>query len=400
MEIEDLRVRVVHSRDHHGRKEFRPYVDGQHAVLLEGDDGSLQGELVWRLANIGHGIAEISGFGIADPAMRRKGWGTRLLEKALQDIREFMARHGIVPRLVYLFSNEESEAASAFYQARGFRKLSGVPGLYATGTACILARDLTADRADSHYDLPANRRTPETVPIERLARTDHPPTDDPEVTETVFGLHVTRIGRSALLNCRCAPETVDACLAAVQSLGVTKLAGHDEATLDLLWPRLESQGWSRGGLLMMVFSDPPEIDSNHDVYVEVIDPARLACASSYKQLLAENDALDHWQMEVETEWRLGGEVLVGWLDGRPAGRCGWFVRDQVVRFRGIYTQDWARGNRVATTLIRYVQDHPTVAQHGALTIFSLPADQGGAERLYERLGFRTVGFRWVLRREA
>lgn len=138
-----MRIRNVHSRDHHGRSDFRPYVDGQHTILLEGEDGSWQGELVWRMANIGQGIAEISGFGIDDPANWRKGWGTRMLEIALEDIREFMAANGISPRLIYLFSNEGSQPASAFYAARGFRLLSRVPGLYDKGAiACILARDL------------------------------------------------------------------------------------------------------------------------------------------------------------------------------------------------------------------------------------------------------------------
>jgi len=152
-----MKIRVVHSRDHHGRRTFRPYVDGQHAILLEGDDGSCQGELVWRLANIGQGIAEITGFGIEDPTMRRLGWGTRLLETALADIRAFMAGQGITPRLVYLFHNEESEVASAFYRARGFKKLGSAPGLYATGAACVMARDLAAGVASSESPDSARR---------------------------------------------------------------------------------------------------------------------------------------------------------------------------------------------------------------------------------------------------
>ena len=41
---------------------------------------------------------------------------------------------------------------------------------------------------------------------------------------------------------------------------------------------------------------------------------------------------------------------------------------------------------------------PIVRAQDALAIFSLPAGKGGAEKLYERLGFRTVGFRWALQR--
>ena len=88
-----MRVRVVDSRNHHGRREFRPYVDGQRAVLLEGDDGGHQGELVWRLANIGQGIAEITGFGIDDAAERRRGWGSRMLGNATEDMCRFEYRY-------------------------------------------------------------------------------------------------------------------------------------------------------------------------------------------------------------------------------------------------------------------------------------------------------------------
>jgi ribosomal protein S18 acetylase RimI-like enzyme len=137
-----MHIRTVDARDHQARPDFRPYVDGQHAILLEDHDGSYQGELVWRLANIGQGIAEITGFGIQNAALRRRGWGTQMLQAALEDIRSFMAERGIAHRLVYLFANAESEAAMAFYRARGFRQVSLVPELYGRGQACVMALDL------------------------------------------------------------------------------------------------------------------------------------------------------------------------------------------------------------------------------------------------------------------
>ena len=142
-----MQVQVKHSRDHHGRKEFRPYVDGPHAIVLEGESGCYRGELVWRLANIGQGIAEITGFGIADEANRRKGWGSLLLETALRDIVSFMVKCNIDPRLVYLFANGEDEVAKSFYEARGFRFLARVPDLYRTGTACLYVRNLELEES-------------------------------------------------------------------------------------------------------------------------------------------------------------------------------------------------------------------------------------------------------------
>ena len=143
-----MQVQVKHSRDHHGRREFRPYVDGQHAIVLEDESGCYRGELVWRLANIGQGIAEITGLGLADEADRRQGWGSLLLETALRDIVAFMKKCDIEPRLVYLFAAEESEGAKAFYEARGFRFLTRAPGLYKIGTACLYARNLELEGSE------------------------------------------------------------------------------------------------------------------------------------------------------------------------------------------------------------------------------------------------------------
>jgi ribosomal protein S18 acetylase RimI-like enzyme len=144
-----MQVQVKHSRDHQGRREFHPYVDGQHAVVLEDESGCYRGELVWRLANIGQGIAEITGFGIADEANRRKGWGSLLLKTALRDIVSFMVERDIDPRLVYLFANGEDEVAKSFYEAREFRFLARVPGLYQIGTACLYVRNLELEESEN-----------------------------------------------------------------------------------------------------------------------------------------------------------------------------------------------------------------------------------------------------------
>ena len=136
-----MRISVKHCRDHRGRKAFRPYVNGQHAILLEDDSGDFRGELVWRLAHIGQGIAEITGFGIEEEENRRKGYGSLLLQRAIEDITNFMTE-GIEPRLVYLFSNHKNGVARSFYEARGFEYLVGLPGFYQDDIACIYLRKL------------------------------------------------------------------------------------------------------------------------------------------------------------------------------------------------------------------------------------------------------------------
>ena len=224
-----------------------------------------------------------------------------------------MLAHGISPRLVYLFSAEGNQPAAAFYEARGFRKLSSVPGLFATGSACVLAHDLTID--------PSPALESSEVSLERLARTDLPSPDDPAMTETPFGFLVTRMQESSLQNCICTSETTDACIETLRSGAAKKATGYDQVTLDLLWRRLESQGWSRGGLLMMVLSEPPEIHINPDIEIEVIDPARLACTPSYRRLLEEDDAL------ITGRWR---SIRNGGLEARSSSRGSMAVRQGAV----------------------------------------------------------------------
>ena len=51
----------------------------------------------------------------------------------------------------------------------------------------------------------------------------------------------------------------------------------------------------------MALREPPSIELNPDVEIEVIDPGRLAHAPSYRKLLTDDNALDHWRMEVDTD---------------------------------------------------------------------------------------------------
>ena len=70
---------------------------------------------------------------------------------------------------------------------------------------------------------------------------------------------------------------------------------------------------------------------------------------------------------------------------------GWFVVDRIARYRHVTTAPQARGQGAATTIIRHVQDHPTVRAQDALTIF---CGEDGPLRLYQELGFTVRGFMW------
>jgi GNAT superfamily N-acetyltransferase len=89
--------------------------------------------------------------------------------------------------------------------------------------------------------------------------------------------------------------------------------------------------------------------------------------------------------------RLGGEALIGYVDDRPVGTTGWFIVDGVARFRPVSTIASYRRRGVATTLIRYVQDHPAVAAADGLVIY---CSDDGPVPLYEQLGFVRYYEQW------
>jgi GNAT superfamily N-acetyltransferase len=209
--------------------------------------------------------------------------------------------------------------------------------------------------------------------------------------------------RNGLVGCRCATGEVEALLAEVgavyagASRPFCKISGCDEATYAALKPELECRDWREASHVVMVWSAPPERAAEPAVEIEVIAAADLAESESYLTFFEEKD-MPMWRHLCRYEPRLGGEQLVGWLDGEPAGIAGWFVVDCVARFRTIVTKEKFRNRGVATALIRYVQEHPTVRAQEALVAMPY-ADRPFPRVFYERMGFRVVGRHWVFKRD-
>lgn len=230
--------------------------------------------------------------------------------------------------------------------------------------------------------------------LTRVFETDYPTPTALGVIQTVFGLICNWGNTSTLWNATCTNDTLDKLLAEIERHKVVNIKGHDEITKNLLRSRLSN--WTQGGLIAMVHFEAPELEMNPNVTVETIDPNHLEESASFKHLFEEVGELEAWKNHCEFEKYRNGEVLVGWINGKPAARAGWFTVNGIARFRTVVTNLSARGQRVGTTLIRYIQDHPEVCRQDFLTIFSAPATQGGAQKLYERLGFRSVGTRWQM----
>lgn len=172
------------------------------------------------------------------------------------------------------------------------------------------------------------------------------------------------------------------------------ICGHNKNTYNNLQTVLPDHGWRETKQWIMLHKTKPRRPTNPSVHIETIPAKDLPQSTSFKLFLTENDGAYAWPYHCANEPRLGGEVLIGWLNNRPVGMCGWYVVNRIARFRSIVTQEWAWGQGVATTLIHYVQQHPTVCKQNALAIFSAPKERHGAETLYEQLGFQKAGLLW------
>ncbi len=132
----NLHTRVIPF--HSLREEYKDKIDGQRAVLLVDENGKDRGELVWRIAS-DHTV-EICEFGILNKDDRRQGWGTRLLNEGLEDMREYF-RHHLHHKHplhhVWLLTEGRNGDARAFYGARGFREEAVLKDFYEEGEAIL-----------------------------------------------------------------------------------------------------------------------------------------------------------------------------------------------------------------------------------------------------------------------
>ena len=132
-------IDIVHAQNHMP-DHYNDYLQGYRAVRLLEKDETILGELVWRVAS-GHNI-EITEFGIFEEDNRRQGWGTRLLEAAFEDMREYFMKISHPLGKVYLFCEETNQEARRFYEAKGFRLEVILKDFWADGNAVMYSQVL------------------------------------------------------------------------------------------------------------------------------------------------------------------------------------------------------------------------------------------------------------------
>ncbi len=234
----------------------------------------------------------------------------------------------------------------------------------------------------------------------RVGETEYAGIDPEYVTETRFGDFVShpdfpdRYDANRLIRVRCEvgqlPMLLEELEALYQPSGLEyrKLSGYSPEVWEMLTPALQDLGWGVWTDRVMLHRTPAARPTNPDVRIAAVPPT----SPDPESLYTSDGTLDRgFELDRIRAPRIGGEYLVGYLNDRPAGCTGWFVHDGIARFRHVYTEPWARGSGVASTLIRHVQDHPQVVASDELAIL---VGGGGPAALYEQLGFRDVMLFW------
>lgn len=137
----NLKVETIPFKDHNG--ELKDKIEGQRVVLLVDENGDPRGELVWRIAS-GYTV-EICEFGIHREEDRRHGWGTKLLDEGLNDMREYFRNRLTRPHRfhrVWLLAEARNLIARVFYKARGFQEEAVLKDFYTDGDAVLCVMEV------------------------------------------------------------------------------------------------------------------------------------------------------------------------------------------------------------------------------------------------------------------
>ncbi|MEM7129550.1 MAG: GNAT family N-acetyltransferase [Chloroflexota bacterium] len=237
-----------------------------------------------------------------------------------------------------------------------------------------------------------------TISSTRLAETEYIYFVNPDYTiETKFGLfqnhpeHRHRFDAHQLAKCHCLPGQADELLMMLTRmyestlLNYRYIMGHDLDTFDYLAPILQAQGWQTGLIWMFTFDEEPQREANSRIEIHTFDALNrkeIDLPNVYQYVKGRHK--EDLRFYCSNDYRVGGEWVIAYLDGKPVSSTGWYIHDGLARFRPVATIPSAEGKGAATTLIRHIQSHPIVQAQERLVLL---CREDGPTSFYEQLGF-------------
>ena len=134
-----MRTEIVH-RNEHLIEEYRPFIEGQRAIRIVDEDGSVRGECIWTLACKWRCVFEIKEIGVYEETDRRQGWASLMLREAIQDMRRYIKTVNENHRAwkVFLFCEKRNTGGRAFYESRGFEQEAKLTDFSGPGETALL----------------------------------------------------------------------------------------------------------------------------------------------------------------------------------------------------------------------------------------------------------------------
>lgn len=125
---EDKKQLLEHFKHYNNRELIEKRVDcylSHNFTVVAKDKGRIVGVVQWYVKEYpGDGIVEFEEVHVVEP-YRGKGIGSRLIEFAIQSVKEHFDDIGMKPKKIFLFTDKENEAARALFEKSGFRFETG-----------------------------------------------------------------------------------------------------------------------------------------------------------------------------------------------------------------------------------------------------------------------------------
>lgn len=112
------------------KSRVEAFLNFGHTIVAK-DSNTIIGVVQWSVKeNPNLGVAEFEEMHVLI-SHQRQGIGSKLIEEAIKNIRDFFSQNKIKARKLYLFVNQNNKAAQNFYGKFGFKKIADLNDLFA-----------------------------------------------------------------------------------------------------------------------------------------------------------------------------------------------------------------------------------------------------------------------------